>query len=360
MADGIRVPEQDLIEWVAKVFEKGKVPREHALISARVLVVSDVRGHESHGVARLPYYWRKIENGTINVDPHPRVVHEMPAVALFDGDNGLGPVVGNQAMELAINKAKESGAGFVSVTNSTHYGIAGYYSMMAMDQGMIGISMTNAFSLVAPTFGKEPNLGTNPISMAAPANKERPFVLDMATTASPAGKIEVAVREQKPIPAGWLLDKEGLPTDQPLAMFQGGTLLPLGSDYEHRSYKGYGLVLMVDILSAVLSNANYGHKQEGMINLSAKPEPSNVGHFFGALLVDGFRPLDEFKKTMDDALRALKDSPKIEGHERVYVAGEPEFETAEDSRKNGVQISAVVVNPLTGLGDEVGVKFDFI
>ncbi len=358
MANGIRVSEQKLIDWVARIFEKMKVSREHAMIAAEVLALADVRGIESHGVARLPYYYRKLENGTLNPDPHPRIIHEMPSVALFDGDNGLGPVAGKQAMQIAIEKAKKTGAGAVSVVNSNHYGIAGYYSMMALEHGMIGISLTNALSLVAPTFGTEANLGTNPISMAAPAGAEPPFVLDMATSTVPAGKIEVALREQRQIPLGWLLDKEGKPTDKPLWMLQGGSLTSLGADYEHSAYKGYGLSMMVDILAAILSGANYGAKQEGLIKPGSMQAPSNVGHFFMAMLVEGFRPLAEFRKTMDDALRALKDSQKAEGRDRIYVAGEPEYIATEESRKKGVPLSSTVVTTLTNLGEEAGVPFD--
>jgi len=333
MGEGIRVHERKLIEWVARVFEKGNVPRDHALICAEVLALADMRGIESHGVARLPFYWRKIDNGTINVGPKPKVVHEMASVALFDGDNGLGPVVGREAMELAMDKAQETGAGFVSVNNSNHYGIAGYYTLMALERDMIGISMTNALALVAPTFGSKPILGTNPISVSAPTNKE--------------------------IPPGWVRDKQGKPSVKPVDMIVEGSLTPLGGDYEHGDYKGYGLALMVDLFTAILSGANYGVLQEGLIKMATNPEPSNVGHFFGALKVEGFRPLDEFKKTMDDALRALKDSPKAEGHDRIYVAGEPEYDAWRDSNQNGVPLSAAVVASLTNLGDQVGVMFDY-
>jgi L-2-hydroxycarboxylate dehydrogenase (NAD+) len=180
----------------------------------------------------------------------------------------------------------------------------------------------------------------------------------MATSTVPAGKIEVALRENTGIPLGWLNDKDGKPTEQPVWMLQGGTLTPLGNDREHGGHKGYGLSLMVDILSAILSGANYGAKQEGLIRAGAGTEPSNVGHFFMALLIEGFRPLAEFKRTMDDALRALKDSAKTEGHERIYVAGEPEFMDTEESRKKGVPLSNVVVTTVTNLGNETGVPFD--
>lgn len=358
MAEGIRVPREKLTDWVVRLFENADIARADAEVCAEILVIADVRGIESHGVARLPYYLNKLKDGSINANPKPRILHEMPAVALFHGDDGMGPVVGKQAMELAIKKAKETGAGMVSVTHSNHYGIAGYYSMMALEAGMIGISMTNSLSLVAPTFGTQAMLGTNPLSVAAPAGEEPPYVLDMATSTVPAGKIEIALREQNEIPSGWLIDKDGKPTGKPLAMLQGGTLTPLGSDRERSNHKGYGLSLMVDLLSAILSGANYGARQEGLTKPNPSGKPSNVGHFFGAMLIEGFRPLAEFKDNMDEALRALKGSATAEGQDRIYVAGEPEFDATEDSNKNGVPLSAVVTATLTRVGDESGVPFD--
>ena len=267
-------------------------------------------------------------------------------------------------MKLAIRKAQEVGVGFVAVRNSNHYGIAGYYSMMALEQEMIGISMTNAAVLVVPTFGKDALLGTNPISVAAPSGEERPFVLDMATSTVPRGKLEVYERQEKPLPLGWATDEHGVATtdvhrvlDNLLAR-AGGGLLPLGGEGElFRGYKGYGLSLLVDILSGVLPGAGYANTiypktPEG------KPLPANVGHFFGAIRVDAFRPLAEFKATMDDIIRRLKGSAKAEGAERIYVHGEKEFEEEERRRREGIPLHPKTVAMMQQIARELGVEYD--
>ncbi len=339
---------------VKQIFMAYQLPEQDADVVADVLLSADLRGIDSHGVARLPLYINKLKNKSINPKPNIKIVHELPATALVDGDDGMGPVVAKKAMEIAIEKAKKVGAGLVSVRRSNHFGIAGYYSMMALKEGMIGMAMCNAVSLVSPTFGIAPILGTNPISLSAPAGKLKPFVLDMSTSVVPSGKIEEALRRQEKIPLGWLFDPEGKFTDDPVMMLKGGTLAPLGGTRELGGHKGYGLSLMVDILSAVLSDANYGVKQEGLTSM--RPEPSNVGHFFMAFQVDGFRPLEEFKKTMDEALQAIKDSPKAPGHNRIYIHGEPEFEAEEERRKNGIPLHPLVEASVKQIAQEVGIN----
>jgi len=339
---------------VCEIFKAYQIPEPDARVCAEVLLSADLRGIDSHGVARLPLYINKLKNKSINPKPEIKVVHELPATALVDGDNGMGPVVAKKSMELAIEKAKKVGAGLVSVRRSNHFGIAGYYSMMALKEGMIGLAMCNAVSSVSPTFGIAPMLGTNPLSLSAPAGELKPFVLDMATSVVPTGKIEEALRRQEKVPLGWLFDQEGKFTDDPLMMLKGGTLAPLGGIRKLGGHKGYGLALMVDILSAVLSDANYGAKQEGLTSM--RPEPSNVGHFFMAFQVEGFRPLEEFKKTMDQALQAIKDSPKAPGHNRIYIHGEPEFEAEEQRRKTGIKLHPLVEMSLKNIAQEVGIN----
>jgi L-2-hydroxycarboxylate dehydrogenase (NAD+) len=347
-----------LLTWTSRVFQAHGIPEKDAEVTAKALLAADLRGIDSHGVARMPLYLNKIKNKSINCHPRPFVVHETRGTALYDGDNGLGPVVARQAMQIAIDKAKDTGVGAVAVRNSNHYGIAAYYTMMALEHDMIGISCTNSVSMVSPTFGTKNVLGTNPLSLAAPAGKLRPFVLDMATSTVPMGKIENAWRNQSDVPMGWVFDQQGKLTTDPKLMLKGGTLTPLGGYRETGGHKGYGLVLMVDILSAVLSNAFYGAKQEGL--MSMRPEPSNVGHFFAALRVDGFRPAQEFKETMDQALTALKDSPRATGQDRIYIHGEPEFEMEEKRRAEGIPLHPVVISRLIEIGAEVNLGIEEI
>jgi LDH2 family malate/lactate/ureidoglycolate dehydrogenase len=360
----VRVHPERLLEYVAAVFVALDVPEEDARITADVLVAADLRGIDSHGVARLRRYVQGIRDGVMVPRPEIRVVHETPATALMDGGAGLGQPVGMRAMRLAIEKAQAVGAGFVAVRNSNHYGIAGYYAMMALEAGnLIGLSMTNADVLVVPTFGRDALLGTNPIAVAAPAGRERPFVLDMATSTVPRGKLEVYDRLGKPMPIGWATDERGLDTTDAGRVLRnlknraGGGLLPLGGAGELLSgHKGYGLALLVDILCGVLPGAGYANTiyprtPEG------RPLPANVGHFFGAWRIDGFRPEEDFRATLDDLIRRLKDSPKAEGQTRIYIHGEKEFEATERNRREGVPLIRKVYEDLRAIAGEVGVAF---
>ncbi len=349
-----RVRMEKLLELMKKLFVAAGIPEQDAIIAAEALIAADLRGIDSHGASRLPYYIGKLKNGTVNPKPTIKILNELPATALLDGDNGLGPVVAKQAMELAIAKANKVGAGLISVRRSNHFGIAAYYSMMALKQGMMGLVMTNSVSMVTPTFGAKGMLGTNPISFAVPAGKLHPFVLDMATSAVPLGKIEIALKNNKKIPAGWLYDSQGEFTEDPSMIVKGGNLAPLGGTRELGGHKGYGLAMMVDILSAILSDANYGAKQEGL--MSMRKEPSNVGHFFMAVKVDGFRPVNEFGKTMDQALNSLKESPKAKGQDRIYIHGEPEFEFEDERRENGIPLHPMVILNLSNLAKEAGIN----
>ncbi len=360
----IRVQAEPLKAFCVRVFEKLDVPTEDAEMTADNLVAADLRGISSHGVARLRRYVKGVRDGVMLARPDIKTVHETATTALIDGGAGLGQPISVRAMRLAITKAQEVGAGFVAVRNSNHYGIAAYYAMMALDQDMIGISMTNAAVLVVPTFGRDAMLGTNPISLAAPAGEERAFVLDMATSTVPRGKLEVYNRQEKPIPLGWATDETGEPTTdagqvlQNLLARAGGGLLPLGGAGELLSgHKGYGLALLVDVLCGVLPGAGYAN------NIYPKtpegdPLPANVGHFFGALQVDAFRPLEAFQATMDDIVRRLKNSPKAEGQERIYIHGEKEFEVEDDRRANGVILHPKVAADLQAIAGEVDEVYD--
>lgn len=361
---GAIVHAEPLKDFCRKVLVKLGVTEEDARITADVLVMADLRAIFSHGVARLRRYVDGIKSGMMKVHPEVKIVRKTQTTATIDAGGGLGQPVSYQAMKLAIQKAREFGVGFVAARNSNHYGIAGYYAMMALEYELIGISSTNADLLVVPTFGRKAILGTNPISMAVPAGRERPFVLDMATSAVPRGKLEVYDRLGKRIPLGWATDEKGHPTEDPglvlrnLKERRGGGLLPLGGAGEEMGgHKGYGLALAVDILCGVLSGAAYADlvypKDE-----QGRPLPSNIGHFFGAIRVDSFRPLEEFKAAMDDLICRLKDSPKAEGQTRIYIHGEKEFEVMEKYAKAGIPLDKKVVEDLKTIAREVGVEYD--
>ncbi len=360
---GIKVWPAPLRDFCAQVFEKMDVPPEDAAVTADVLVAANLRGIDSHGVARLKRYVNGLRDGMMIARPNIEIVHQTPCTALVDGGGGLGQPVGVRGMKLAISKAREMGVGLVAVRNSNHYGIAGYYSMMALREGLIGVSMTNASVLVVPTFGRGAVLGTNPISVAVPAGQERPFVLDMATSVVTRGKLEEYDRQDKPLPLSWATDERGVPTSDAARVLKnvlaraGGGILPLGGAREEDGgHKGYGLAFLVDILCGVLAGAGYAttiYPQDE----AGRPLPANVGHFFGAIRVDAFRPLDEFEATMDDIIRRLKGSAKAEGAERIYIHGEKEFEEEERRRREGIPLHPKVVADLRRIAEGLGVEY---
>jgi len=335
-----------LRQFVTEVFTRLKVPPEDAAAAADILVRSDLRGIDSHGVARLDsYYVTRLMAGTTEPCVELRVERETPTSLLLDARNGLGMVVGYHAMQRCIDKARESGLAMVTVANSNHYGIAGYYAMMALPHDMIGISLTNASRFVVPTFGKESMFGTNPIAFAAPTKEELPFVLDMATSGVAVGKLEIALRQGVPIPLGWAQDKDGHPTTDPRAGLIGRALMPLGGTREHGSHKGYGLAVMVDILCGVLSGNGYG----------PAIQPSKTAHFFAAMRVDAFRDVDDFKTMMDAMIRDLRASGKAEGHDRIYVAGEIEWEYEKERKEKGIPLHPLVIASLKTVSEKTGV-----
>lgn len=332
--------------------------KEHAALAADVLLLSDMRGIDSHGVARLTGYVRLWQKQRINATPDIKIVHETPTTATIDGDAGLGLVVAPFAMQIAIKKAEQYGSGWISIRNSNHFGIAGYHALMAVQKDMIGFAMTNASPLVAPTFSNERMLGTNPMCYAFPAGKYPPVIVDMATSAAANGKLEIAQRAGKQVPEGWLQDASGAYTTDPHALKSGGSLLPLGSDYEHGSHKGFGLSATVDILSAVLSGANYGPWVPPFVSFlepPTNPVGTGIGHFLGAMRVDGFRPVDEFKEHMDNWVKRFKDASPINPDQKVIIPGEPEHEAEQDRRKNGIPIVDAVVKDLNEVAEKLKV-----
>ncbi len=355
MPDSLRFSADDLRDYVLRFFTHLGVPELDARIIADVLISADLRGVSSHGLIRLhTYYGDRLRKGYINPLSPLKLVSEAPAALVLDGKNGMGQVVAYHAMTRCIEKAKNAGVAMATVRNSNHFGIAGYYAMMALPQDMIGISLTNARPLVTPTFGSQALLGTNPIAVAIPAWHERPYVLDMATSIVPIGKITVYQKTGQPIPAGWGVDATGNVTTDPNAVLNGGALLPLGGTEEMRGYKGYGLALMVDALCGVLAGAAFSDA----VGEPSQNNAANVGHFFAALNIEAFQSLDKFKQDMDAYIQKLKQSPKAAGQPRIYIPGEKEYELADQYLRDGVPLLLPVVESLKKAGAEAGVPFN--
>ena len=348
-----------LFNFVYQVFLKIGCIEEQAVLSTRVLLSADMRGVDSHGVARLSGYVRLWEAKRINATPHIAIIHETPSTAVVDGDAGLGLVVAPFAMHVAIEKAKQAGTGWVSVKNSNHFGIAGYHAMMALEHNMIGIAMTNASALVAPTFSVERMLGTNPVAVAIPAHNEPPFVADFATTTASNGKLEILQRKNEEAPAGWVQDSKGFSTTNANVLKEGGAMLPLGGDREHGSHKGYALGSIVDIFSGVLSGASYGPwvpPFPAYVPMPLNMPGEGLGHFFGAMRADAFRPLAEFEEHMDNWIRRFRSAKPEPRQERVLIPGDIEREIEIIRRKEGIPLFDSVVEELKEVGEKLGVK----
>jgi L-2-hydroxycarboxylate dehydrogenase (NAD+) len=364
MAEAVYVPVKKLTDFIVEALLKMGVPRPDADISANVLLSSDLCGVRSHGIAHLPWYYRRIKAGLQQPETNWEIAHETLTTAVIDGANGMGMVVGYHAMKIAIDKARRMGIAAVAVRNSSHYGIAGYYSRMAAKEGMVGMSFTNAHPSTAPTFGVEPMLGTNPIAFSAPTDEEFPFTFDAATSIAPRGKIEIAARAKKPIPEGWVIREDGTPaTDSSTLieeMNQGrAALLPLGGSGELLGgHKGYGLATMVEILSSAFQDGAFLsqlHDKDTVGN----PHPSRIGHFFLAINIENFVPLKQFKNTAGSILRELReygrspeDSP---GDARIYTAGEKAYENSRKAMVEGVRIPPSVQKNLNALCAELNI-----
>lgn len=351
-----RYKKEVLMDFVARYLTAMSVPEEDARIVGEVLIAADMRGVDSHGLHRLgSYYGNRISKHRLNPDTPYKIITETPVTALVDGGNGLGQVVSYKVMKHCIEKAKKSGIAAITVNNSNHFGIAGFYSMMALEHGMIGISMTNSQPLVAPTYGKTPVLGTNPISIAVPAGKKYPYVLDMATSAVAFGKIQIYEKKNQQIPDGWGIDSDGQPTNDPSKIKPGGigALLPLGGLDITAGYKGYDLAVMVDILCAVLSGGNYLTNVAG----PGSPQPTGVSHFFMAIDIGAFRPIEDFKAQMDDMIGILQQSPRADGQEKIFIAGEKEYELEKYNQQHGVPLLQKIVEDLEQDAAKLGLSF---
>ncbi|RAU83842.1 Ldh family oxidoreductase [Pontibacter arcticus] len=350
---------QQLFQFTQEVFLNMGCPPEDAQLATEVLLEADLRGVDSHGVARLSGYVRLWEAGRINVKPAIKIIHERPGTATVDGDGGLGLVVAPRAMDIAIAKAGNVGTGWVSVCNSNHFGIAGYHAMKALVHDMIGMAMTNASPLVAPTFSTQRMLGTNPIAVAVPANRQPPFVADLATAAAANGKLEILQRKNKKAPIGWIQTASGGRTSNPHELKDGGALLPLGSNKTMGSHKGYALSAVVDIFSAVLSGANYGPWVPPFVSFLPVAENlvgKGIGHFFGAMSVDAFRPAEDFKAHMDNWIETFRNADVVKGKKAVLIPGDPERIMTAKRLKAGIPLLEPVERDLESLGKKFGVQ----
>lgn len=352
--------------FMEKAFVSIGVPEEDAKVCAAVLIESDKRGIDSHGVGRFkPIYIDRINEGIQNTVTEFEIVREGKTTAVVDGHDGMGHVIGVKSMQMAIDKAKKYGMGMVAVRNSTHYGIAGYYPIMAAQEGMIGITGTNARSSIAPTFGVENMLGTNPLTFGFPTDEEFPFVLDCATSISQRGKIEHYARIGKQMPAGWVIDNDGnAVTDPDVALKGFGTgacaLAPLGGIGEDLGgYKGYGYATVVEVLSAALQAGTFLKALNGVDEKGGKC-PYHLGHFFIAIDINAFVDVEDFKHTAGEILRELRASKKAPGVDRIYTAGEKEYLAYLERKENGIPLNSAVRKSLETARDDLKVDFKFI
>lgn len=344
--------EQVLRDFTRDIFLKIGFDPTAAQQASDVLLAADLRGIDSHGVARLSGYVRLFEAGRLNPNPQMKVIHETPSTATLDADEAAGLVSGPAAMRLAMEKANNVGSGWVAVSNSNHFGIAAYHAMMALEKDMIGIAMTNASPLVAPTHSIERMLGTNPMAFALPAKKHPAFVADLATAAAANGKLEIAQRNGKPIPATWVQGKHGQLSTNPNELKEGGSLLTLGSTPENGSHKGYALSAVVDLFSGVLSGANFGPWVPPFVSfLPLQPDlpGKGIGHFFGAMRVDAFREKTAYFEAMDLWIERFKSAQRKEEETPVIIPGEPEFQLEKERRESGVPLVKAVVDDLKEL-----------
>lgn len=350
-----------LEKFTREVFEKMGCSPEDAKMATDVFIAAELRGYSSHGMIRIKDYFQLWQAGRINIKPDVRVVHESPSTAVVDGDGAIGMIAATKSMQIAIEKARTAGTGWVSTRGSNHYGFAGYYSMMALKHDMIGISLTIANPLVAPTFSIEPMLGTNPISVSVPAGKYPPFVSDFSTTPIARGKLAIAAKKGEKIPLGWVQDADGVPSDDPDIITKGGSMVTLGGTAQHGSHKGYALSAIVDILSAVLSGANFGpFCPPSLAFLPVKEEKvgEGTGHFFGAMRIDGFQKPEVFKAQMDKWIETFRAAKPAKGHDRVLIPGDIEREREAQISKEGINVIVPVQKEMKEIADFFGIPFE--
>lgn len=350
-----------LKNFTYRLFKRIGCSDSDASTIAEILVAAERRGISSHGMIRIKNYYLMYEKGRINIRPKIKTERETASTAVVDGDGAYGMVAGKRSMQIAIEKAKTAGTGWVTTKNSSHFGIAGYYSMMALKEEMIGIAMTNANSLVSPTFSKSRMLGTNPIAVAVPAGKYPPYVADFATTPIARGKLTIKERMGESLEEGFVQDADGQPSTNPGIIKEGGAILPLGGDRLHGSHKGYCLNSIVDIFSAVFSGANFGPFVPPQVPFLSPPDEQvgqGLGHFFGAMRIDAFQEKETFKNRMDKWIETFHKAESIEGEPNVMVPGDPEREMEEKSDRDGIELLDPVIRDLRELAEKLNVEFE--
>ncbi len=350
-----------LFEFTKNVFHKMGCSLSDSETIAEVFLAAELRDHASHGMLRIKDYYELWKAGRINVNPDVRIVHESPSTAVIDGDNAVGMVAAKKSMITAIEKAEKAGSGWVATRNSNHFGIAGYYAMMALKHDMIGICLTNANPLVAPTFSTARMMGTNPIAVAIPAKNQPPFVADFATTPVARGKLAVAEKKGEKVAFGFVQDKFGNPSDDPTILKSGGSMLTLGGDRIHGSHKGYCLSAIVDIFSAVFSGANFGPfvpPSVAYLPLLEKKVGEGTGHFFGAMRIDAFQEAEEFKIKMDEWISTFRAAKPSEGQTHVIIPGDPEREAEKRNRKEGIKLVPAIKKDLIEIARDLKIDFE--
>lgn len=354
--DYVRVDHESLRSFVANVFTSLSVPEEHASTVADSLVTADLMGVESHGVQRLRRYTGGIRMGSINVRANIRVVSQSASTALIDGDSGLGQVVACKAMELAVKKAKEAGVAAVGVRNSHHFGMAGYYVLQAIKEGVIAAVLTNSEALVAYTHALGRSFGTNPIAIGSPVREPPPILFDAAMSIVPIGKMEVYAKEGKRIPAGWAIGPAGEVLEDPKEVLaKRGAILPLGGLGELMGgHKGAALALVVDLLSGVLTGASWGRQ----VGHTLSEKPANVGHFMAALDVSRFTPLEEYLDNVEKFKGYVKGLPRVSNDVEVWIPGEKAWLTMETRKRIGIPIHKSILKELEEEGRGAGVDFN--
>ncbi len=347
---GMMFPAERLRGWTQEVFQKVGVSPADAKLLTDSLIEANLRGVDTHGITRmLCVYVERIQKGVMNAKSDVVILREKPSTALIGCHNSIGQVGAARAMQMAIEKAKVTGVAFTAVTHSNHYGMAAYWAMKALPQGMIGFSSTNAPAAMAPTGGCTAMFGTNPFCIAIPAGREMPVVLDLATTVVARGRIMLYAKQNKPLEPGWAFDDRGVPTTDPQAALKG-LLAPIGG------YKGYGIALAVDFLCGVLTGSNYGTHFPGFL-ADNMVEPTDVGSVFAAINVESFMDLPDFTAAIDKAIQEVKTSKRAEGVNRIYLPGEIEFEMKAERLAKGIPIPEPVVKDFIALGRELNLPF---
>ena len=344
--ESLFIPDARLREFSIRSFQASGLSPEHAAWMSDTLIQSELRGVGSHGIVRLPFYCRRLIEKGSNPDPQVAIVAQKPSLLLVDGDNGLGQIVSIKTMEMVMERARTQGICFAGVRNSCHFGMTAYYPMMALGREMIGVAGSNTAIVMAPWGGGKSAIGNNPLAIAVPTKKPYPLVLDMAMSVVSGGKVRLEAVKGTKIPFGWILDEKGRPTDNPVDMFPNGTLLPMG-------YKGFGLAIMIEILSGILTRA--ATLSEIPLWFDKFTTPTNLGHFFLAIDIETFLPPDSFKDLVGRMIDELKDSPPMEGSSGIFMPGEIEYRTEQEYRKSGIPVSPEVIKTLDAFAERIGI-----